>query len=144
LITLAEQDEAIGQVWHIPTAEPITGREFVRLIFEAVGRVPKVTAYSSQVVKALGLLWSLAREGAEMIYQFEQPFIIDSSKYQSAFGEATATSYQARIRQTIDWYRAQGQSGSNKPHQSDQRKTNWVNADTLKPLLPSQQRQVSE
>lgn len=135
LITLAEHDEAIGQIWHIPTAEPITGREFVRLIFEEVGRVPKVTAYSSKVVKALGLFWALAREGAEMIYQFEQPFDIDSNKYQSAFGGAAVTSYREGIRQTIDWYRAQNQS--NEPHQSH--KTNWVNAATLKPLLPQQQ-----
>jgi nucleoside-diphosphate-sugar epimerase len=140
LITLAEHDEAIGQVWHIPTPEPITGRGFVRLIFEEVGRVPKVTACSSKAVKALGLFWSLAREGAEMIYQFEQSFIIDSSKYQSAFGTATVTSYREGIRQTINWYRIQSQLSE--PRQSH--KTNWVNAATLKPLLPSQQREVSE
>jgi nucleoside-diphosphate-sugar epimerase len=139
LVTLAEHDEAIGQVWHIPTAEPITGREFVHLIFEEVGRVPKVTALSSKVVKALGLFWPLAREGAEMIYQFEQPFVIDSSKYQSAFGEAAVTSYREGIRQTIDWYRTQSQSSE--PRQSH--KTNWINTATLKPLLPQQQ-EVSE
>ncbi len=133
LITLAEHDEAIGQVWHIPTAEPITGREFVRLVFGEVGRVPRVIACSSRVVKALGLFWPLAREGAEMIYQFEQPFIIDSSKYQSAFGKATVTSYQEGILQTLDWYRTQTQSRSNEPRQSHPHKTSWVNATTLKP-----------
>jgi nucleoside-diphosphate-sugar epimerase len=112
LVTLGEHDEAIGQVWHIPTAEPITGREFVRIIFEEVGRVPKVTAYRSRFVKALGLFSSLAREGAEMVYQFEQPFIIDSSKYQCAFGEDTATPYREGIRQTIDWYRGKSKHSS--------------------------------
>jgi nucleoside-diphosphate-sugar epimerase len=112
LVTLGEHDEAIGQIWHIPTAEPITGREFVRLIFAAVGRTPKVTACSSRVVKALGLFSSLAREGAEMIYQFEQPFIIDSSKYQHAFGENAATPYQTGIQQTINWYRGKSKHSS--------------------------------
>ncbi|MBD1842658.1 hypothetical protein H6F89_04380 [Cyanobacteria bacterium FACHB-63] len=102
-----------------------------------MGRIPKATACSSKVVKALGLFWSLAREGAEMIYQFEQPFIVDGSKYQSTFGTAVVTSYQEGIRQTIDWYRAQTQSGLIEPHQSH--KTSWVNVATLKPLLPQQQ-----
>lgn len=112
LVTLAEHDEAIGQVWHIPTAEPTTGRDFVRMIFEEVGGVPKVTAYRSRFVKALGLFSSLAREGAEMVYQFEQPFIIDSSKYQCAFGENAATPYQEGIRQTINWYRGKSKHSS--------------------------------
>jgi nucleoside-diphosphate-sugar epimerase len=105
LVTLGEHNEAIGQVWHIPTAEPITGRDFVHMIFEEVERVPKVTAYSHRFVKALGLFWPLAREGAEMVYQFERPFIVDSSKYKHAFGEATVTPYREGIRQTVGWYR---------------------------------------
>jgi nucleoside-diphosphate-sugar epimerase len=27
LVTLAERDEADGQVWHVPSAEPLTGRQ---------------------------------------------------------------------------------------------------------------------
>jgi nucleoside-diphosphate-sugar epimerase len=120
LVTLGEHDEAIGQVWHIPTAEPITGRNFVRMIFEEVGKVPKVTAYSHRFVKALGLFWSLAREGAEMVYQFERPFIIDSSKYKQTFGESAITPYQEGIRQTINWYRGRSEYSSDEQHRSHQ------------------------
>jgi len=105
LVTLGEHEQAIGQVWHIPTAEPITGRDFVRMNFKEVERVTKVTAYRHRFVKALGLFWPFAREGAEMVYQFERPFIVDSSKYKHAFGEATVTPYWEGIRQTIGWYR---------------------------------------
>lgn len=141
LVTLAEHDEADGQIWHIPTPEPITGREFVRLIFEELGRNPKVAAYNHRFVKALGLFWPLAREGAEMVYQFEQPFIVDSSKYQQAFGKSATTPYQEGIRQTIAWY---CRSSKLKEQRRSRQKPSSLNSiNKSAPLLSSQQ-EVSE
>ena len=51
------------------------------------------------------LFWPLAREGAEIVYQFERPFVVDSGKYAGAFGEGEATPYRDGIRRTLDWYR---------------------------------------
>jgi nucleoside-diphosphate-sugar epimerase len=102
---LGERDEALGEVWHIPFSEPTTGREFVRTIFEEAGNPPKIGALSSTTVKTLGLVWPLAREGAEVVYQFGRPAVLDGSKYRRTFGAYEATSYREGIRQTIDWYR---------------------------------------
>ena len=33
LVTLGEREEADGEVWHLPAAEPITGRKFLELVF---------------------------------------------------------------------------------------------------------------
>ena len=41
LVTLGERDEADGQVWHLPAAEPLTGRQFLTLVYEAAGHPPK-------------------------------------------------------------------------------------------------------
>ncbi len=114
------------------------------MIFEEVGGAPKVTAYNHQFVKALGLFWPLAREGAEMVYQFERPFIIDSSKYKHTFGKGAVTPYREGIRQTIDWYRSISESGSYEPRRSHRKlfKMNSSNEDTLKSLLPTQQKEV--
>jgi hypothetical protein len=43
--------------------------------------------------------------GAEIVYQFEMPFVVDSGKYAGAFGEGEATPYRDGIRRTLDWYR---------------------------------------
>jgi len=69
------------------------------------GRDAKVGAVGSRAAKALGLFWPLACEGAGIVYQFEQPFVVDSGKYAGAFGEDEATPYRDRIRRTLDWYR---------------------------------------
>jgi len=41
---------------------------------------------------------------AEMSYQFDQPFVLDTSKYQSVFGPA-GTPLAAAIAATLAWYR---------------------------------------
>ena len=41
---------------------------------------------------------------AEMSYQFDQPFVLDTSKYESAFG-AAGTPLAAAVAATLAWYR---------------------------------------
>jgi hypothetical protein len=55
-------------------------------------------------VRALGLVNPMMRELAEMSYQFDEPFILDTSKYQAAFG-AGGTPLAAAITATVAWYR---------------------------------------
>ena len=110
LITLGERAEALGAVWHIPTAPPITGRAFTRLIFEEVGQPPKVGAIGHTAIRALGLLSPVAREGAELVYQFEAPYVVDGGKFRRAFGGA-ATPHREGIRRTLAWYRRQAAAG---------------------------------
>jgi nucleoside-diphosphate-sugar epimerase len=43
LVNLGEQEEALGQIWHVPNAETITTRQFLTLAFEAVGHLPKMS-----------------------------------------------------------------------------------------------------
>jgi hypothetical protein len=86
LVTLAERDEADGQAWHLPAAEPLTGRQFLTLIFETAGRRPKIGGASRPMIRLAGLFNPLLRELNETLYQFEQPFICDASKFERAFG----------------------------------------------------------
>jgi nucleoside-diphosphate-sugar epimerase len=51
LVTLGERDEADGEVWHLPAAEPLTGRQFLTLLFEAAGHPPKVGVASRPVIR---------------------------------------------------------------------------------------------
>ena len=62
---------------------------------------------SKLAMRALGLVNPLMRELAEMAYQFEEPFVLDTTKFQSTFGPATAavTPLATAITDTIAWYR---------------------------------------
>jgi hypothetical protein len=46
----------------------------------------------------------MLRELAEVSYQFDDPFVLDTSKYESVFG-AAATPLAAAIAATVAWYR---------------------------------------
>ncbi len=104
LVTLAENETAVGQVWHIPNAPTLTQGELVNLIYEEADQTPNVEAIPGMMVKGLGLFNPHLREVAEMLYEFKKPFVIDSSKYQKAFGNQ-ATPHREAIRQTLVWYR---------------------------------------
>ena len=40
-----------------------------------------------------------------MIYEFEEPFVLDHSKFEEAFGE-NATLLKGAIGETVRWYRS--------------------------------------
>ena len=46
------------------------------------------------------------RELAEMSYEFEEPFILDTTKFQSTFG-TTGTPLATAVADTVAWYRTQ-------------------------------------
>ncbi len=105
LVTLGEHDSALGQVWHIPAAETVTTRRFVEMIGEEIGKPVRVAGVPKLLLKGMALFMPLMREVEEMAYEFEEPFIVDHSKYVSAFGNH-ATPLRDVIRETVRWYQA--------------------------------------
>lgn len=104
LVTLAEHDEALGQVWHIPSGEPITGRQFITLACEEAGRPVKIMRVTRQMLWLAGLTSPTIRETVEMYYQFDRPFMLDGNKFRAAFG-GNSTPHREALRKTIAWYR---------------------------------------
>ncbi|NJL51667.1 MAG: NAD-dependent epimerase/dehydratase family protein [Hydrococcus sp. SU_1_0] len=103
LVILGEQEAALGQIWHVPNAETITTREFLTLAFAAVGYFPKMSAMGKLMMRLGGIFIPEAREMVEMMYEFEQPFVVDHSKYVQAFGNH-ATPITEGIQRTLKWY----------------------------------------
>jgi nucleoside-diphosphate-sugar epimerase len=108
LITLADRDEADGQIWHLPAAEPLTAQRFFDLVFEAAGRpVPaKAQTVSPPMLALLGLFSPMLRELRETTYQFRAPFVIDSSKFEGAFGTDQLTPHREAVARTVSWFRS--------------------------------------
>jgi nucleoside-diphosphate-sugar epimerase len=107
LIVLGTHEEALGQVWHIPTAQALTGRQYITLASEAAGVPTKPLAVSGLLLRVLGLTNAVLRESVEMLYEFNEPLLFDGSKYTRAFG-GTPTPHQEALRRTVAWYRKPG------------------------------------
>ena len=111
LVILGEREEALGQVWHLPSPETVTTRRFVEMIFEEVGKPARLQAAPKIVLRALGLFNPALRETIEMLYEFEEPFVVDDSRFEREFGEQ-ATPLRAAIQRTVRWYREERPAGT--------------------------------
>ena len=86
LVTLGTHDAAFGQVWHLPSAETLTSREFVRLVFEASGNPLKLGVMPSPILSVAALFSPTLRAVKEQQYQRQRPWVVDHSKFARAFG----------------------------------------------------------
>ena len=105
LVTLGQRDEALGQAWHVPSAEPITSRQLFDLIFDELGQKPRIRSANGLVLSMLALFSAdMKRLKREKAYQFTTPWLVDSSKYEQAFGK-DVTPHADAVRQTVAWFK---------------------------------------
>lgn len=106
LVFLGEREEADGQAWHVPNDQPkMTQGELVRMFAEEAGVEPKISSMGKLMMAIGGVFIPEAKETVEMMYEFEAPFIIDSSKFEKTFG-LKATPMRAAIKETVTWYKS--------------------------------------
>lgn len=106
LVLLGEREEADGQAWHVPNDQPkMTQAELVRMFAEEAGVEAKISSMGKFMMTIGGLFIPEAKETVEMMYEFEEPFVIDSSKFEKAFG-MEATPMRAAIKETVAWYKS--------------------------------------
>lgn len=98
---LGNSPEAYGQAWHLPTApNPPTGHEWVEQVAQAMDKQAKMRSMSKTMARIIGVFVPVIREMVEMMYQYEQDYVFDSSKFEQQFG-MSATSYEEGIRQIV-------------------------------------------
>lgn len=109
LVILGERDEADGRPWHVPNDSPrISQREMLTMIAQEMGIEPKFSAMGRTMMWIGGLFIPAAKETFEMMYEFEKPFVVDASRFETTFG-VKATPMKAAIRETVDWYKSHPQ-----------------------------------
>lgn len=83
---LSNSKDAWNQVWNLPTAKPaLTGKEIINMAAEIFGTSPKHTVVGKGMIGFLGIFMKIMKEFKEMLYQYEEDYIFDSSKFEKAF-----------------------------------------------------------
>ena len=98
-------------MWHLPGPETVTTRQLLELVAGDVGHPVGVRSLPKLAVRALGLFNPTIRELVELSYEFDQPFVLDTSKYQSTFG-ADAHAAATAIATTVAWYQSRNGGAS--------------------------------
>lgn len=99
LVVLARDRRAYGKGWHVPSAPPVSVRELADRYCALTGQAPLTIRKLPRVaMRAAGLVVGMARELAEMDYQFYAPFVLDSTLTERTFG-LTATPLEVALRE---------------------------------------------
>lgn len=91
---------AYGQIWHLPTAAPITGKEWIDKIANEFGVKPKTQIASKFIIQMMGLFNPVMKEFVEMLYQYDRDYNFDSSKFENVFN-IKPTAIDEGIKQVV-------------------------------------------
>ena len=103
LAVLGTSDAAFGRVWNLPHASALTGRQTLAPAFAVAGLPEKVGSIGPIMMRVGGLFISEARESFEMLYEFTEPFVVDSTAIEKEFG-LKATPLAEGMARTVAWY----------------------------------------
>jgi nucleoside-diphosphate-sugar epimerase len=106
LAVLGEHPDAPGEVWHLPNdPHTRTTRQLVDTIYQLAGQ-PKTKLRSTPalLLRALGVFNPTVRELLELQYEFQEPFVVDSTKIAAKL-DVHATPLDQALADTLASYR---------------------------------------
>jgi hypothetical protein len=74
------------------------------MIFAELGTPAKISRMGKTMIRLGGIFIPAAREVVEMMYEFDEPFVVDSSRFERTFG-MQATPLPEAICATVAWYK---------------------------------------
>ncbi|MBO2462889.1 NAD-dependent epimerase/dehydratase family protein [Actinomadura sp. LCR2-06] len=89
-LAIAGTDErSYGRAWHVPTGPAVSTREVGERLCRIAGApAPRIHEVPRAIFNAAGLVAPVLKELRETRYQFDEPFVLDSSAFESAFAMA--------------------------------------------------------
>ena len=102
LAVLGEHPDAAGEVWHLPNdPHTRTTQELVDTIYRQAGQPrTRIRTVPPFILRAMALTNPVVLELLEMQYQFEEPFIVGSSKISTRLG-VRATPLDQAVAETL-------------------------------------------
>jgi nucleoside-diphosphate-sugar epimerase len=102
-LAIAGTDErAIGKVWHVPSGKAYTQGEIIGKLSYLLGYEVKIRTNGKLMLSLIGLFNKKVKEVVEMLYEFEEPFIMSASEMEKEFN-FSATPMEQRLQETLDW-----------------------------------------
>ncbi len=96
---------AWGRAWNVPTNPPLSAQALAeRLCALAGAPAPRIARMPRWVMNAVGVFSPLVRELRETRYQFDRPFVVDSSAFESTF-DIAPTPIDEALEATLEFYR---------------------------------------
>ena len=101
LALLGQSPQSWNQVWHVPTAPAMTLEEIIRFINQALGTNLRPMVTNEFVTSIIRLFIPALAEMKELKYQMVQDYVLDSSKFEKAFG-FTPTPMEKGLKEILE------------------------------------------
>ena len=98
---LGQHPESDNQIWHAPTAAPLSGDQFIKLAADVFGVKASYMSINKLMMRIFGLFNKNVGEMVEMYYQYDHDYIFNSDKFEKAFN-VKPTAYRDGIVQLKD------------------------------------------
>jgi len=99
-------DDAFGKPWMLPCRQAETFRDLVRRLEQPFGKSIWLHVVPGWMQVAMSVFIPPLRETGEMRYQWEEPFVVDDSRFRQRFG-AVAEDADRAAAATVAWARTQ-------------------------------------
>jgi nucleoside-diphosphate-sugar epimerase len=87
LVHLSATPEAWGQAWHVPNAPTITTRALAEQAAELAGATLRLRGTPRWQLRLLGRFVPTVGELVEMLYEFDEDFVVDHTPYATLLGD---------------------------------------------------------
>jgi nucleoside-diphosphate-sugar epimerase len=105
LAALGTRDDVLGEVFHVPNRSATTTRQIIGEVAAELGSPLRISVAPRLMLRGMGLFNPTLRELDEMLYEFTQPFVVDSEKAQARLGIQPTPAGEA-IASTVAWFRS--------------------------------------
>jgi nucleoside-diphosphate-sugar epimerase len=82
MFLLGQHQETDNQIWHMPTAAPLTGKQFIDIAAKVYNVKPKYMAINKIMLQLYGLFNKQVAGTVEMYYQYDHDYDFNSSNFE--------------------------------------------------------------
>jgi hypothetical protein len=100
----AAPEDMIGRAWMLPCAQAVSSREMVVRFGQALDGPIDAAEMPRWFIKASARFVPIVREVDEMLYQWDEPFVVDDRRIRERIG-LVPTDADAAARATVEWAR---------------------------------------
>ena len=104
-VALGTREDALGRAWIAPHAPACTQGEMVEKASHSLNVKTQIAVISPLMMRLAGLFISGARASVEMMYEFTEPFVVDSNLIQRECG-LEPTPIEIAVERTVRWYQS--------------------------------------
>ena len=126
LAILGTTQAGFGRAWHVPNARAMTTHDVIADAARIAGTEGRVRTMGRAVLSLAGIFSPMLRELKETLYQFDRPFIVDSSDFETQFGQQ-ATPLPDSLAETVRWFqsRRREEFAEKNAHTAKQESSEW-------------------